>query len=76
MYLHRLRLIEEEFCADLFADDLSTNVVLLCQAESHLLQDELHLLIALHGTKCLHLVQRGRGGDGDIRKTLCVNPHT
>lgn len=55
MYLHRLRLIEEEFCADLLADDLSAYVVLLCQAESHLLQDELHFLVTLHGTKRLYL---------------------
>ena len=70
MYLYRLRLIEEEFSADLLADDLSANVVLLCQAEPHLLQDELHLLVALHRAKRLHLAQSGRGGGWN---TVCVS---
>ena len=44
-----LFLLLEEADVDLLGDDLGPDVVLGCQAEAHLLQDQLHLLLALHG---------------------------
>lgn len=58
MYLGALLL--EELGVDLLADDLSTDVILDSDAQPHLLKDELHLLLLLHGAVRLHLA-RGRG---------------
>ncbi len=48
-------LLLKEFGVYLLADDLGTNIILDSNAKSHLFQDELHLLLLLHGAICLHL---------------------
>lgn len=48
-------LLLEEFGVNLLADDLGANVILDSNAQPHLFQDELHLLLFLHGAICLHL---------------------
>lgn len=50
----------EELCVYLLADDLGADVILDSDAKSHLLQDELHLLLLLHGAIRLHLQQDTR----------------
>lgn len=52
---HLTALLLKEFCIYLLADDLRANVILDGNAEAHLLQDKLHLLLFLHGAVCLHL---------------------
>ena len=48
-------LLLEEFGANLLADDLGANVILDSNAEPHLFQDKLRLLLFRHGAICLHL---------------------
>lgn len=50
-------LLLEELCVYFFADDLGANVILDSDAKPHLLQDELHFLLLLHGAIRLHLQQ-------------------
>ena len=54
-YLRALFL--EELGVYLFADDLGADVILDGDAQPHLLQDELHLLLLLHGAIGLHLAR-------------------
>jgi len=56
---HLRALFLEELGADLLADDVGTDVVLDSDAQPHLLQDELHLLLLRHGAVRLHLARGG-----------------
>ncbi len=53
-------LLLEEFGVNLLADDLGANVILDSNAKPHLFQDELHLLLFLHGAICLHLSRKNK----------------
>lgn len=56
---HLCALLLEELGVDFLADDLGADVVLNGDAQPHLLKDELHLLLLLHGAVGLHLKQKG-----------------
>ena len=55
IWSYRGRLLVKVFGVDFLADDLGPDVVLLGQAQSHLLQYKLYLLLLFHRPKGLHL---------------------
>lgn len=55
---HLCALLLEELGVDFLADDLGADVVLHGDAQPHLLKDELHLLLLLHGAVGLHLQEK------------------
>ena len=55
---HLCALVLEELGVDFLADDLGADVVLHSDAQPHLLQNELRLLLLLHGAVRLHLKQK------------------
>jgi hypothetical protein len=57
-------LVEQVLAVDLVADDLRANKVLRVEAETHLLENVVGLLDAIHGTKRLDLHDAQRGGGG------------
>ena len=48
----------KDLWADLLAYNLCSNVVLLCQTQSHLLQNEFHLFTSFHWAICLNLFKQ------------------
>ena len=58
----------EELGVYLFADDLGADVILDRDAQPHLLQDELHLLLLLHRAVGLHLA-RGHASSDEQQDT-------
>jgi len=48
MYLHSISRVREVLGADLLADDLGPDVVLLGQTQPHLLQDKSDFLLPIH----------------------------
>ena len=53
--LNQVRVGDEEFGADFFADDLCADVVLPSQPQPHLLENESHFFLLLHRAKRLNL---------------------
>ena len=48
----------KDLWADLLAYNLCSNVVLLCQTQSHLLQNEFHFFTSFHWAICLNLFKQ------------------
>lgn len=53
-----LLVVLKDLWADLLAYNLCSNVVLLCQTQSHLLQNEFHLFTSFHWAICLNLFKQ------------------